>query len=255
LFWRTKVTLGRWQAHALVTVSEYSRQRIIELFRIEPQRVHVVGEASDPIFRVLRTPRPTPLLQSFGLGPPSRNIVYVGGFGPHKQVDLLIRAFGALVGREGNETLRLVLVGEHQREIFHSSVRQLKQLIRELGVSDRVVFTGYLEDVDLVLLLNLSTALVLPSLMEGFGLPAVEAAACGCPVIATRASPLPAILGRGGLYVDPTDPTELEYALVQILDSAELRSQMRSAGLLAVRQLSWESAAEQMRDVLQHVAA
>jgi glycosyltransferase involved in cell wall biosynthesis len=255
LLWRTKVALGRWQADAVVTVSESSRHLIIERFRLDPEHVHVVSEASDPIFRLLPEPRPTPHLHSLGLGSPTRNIVYVGGFGPHKQVDRLIQAFAVLAARDQNHDLRLVLVGEHRREVFHSSAGQLKQLVRELTISDRVVFTDYLEDGDLVVLLNLSTVLVLPSLMEGFGLPAVEAAACGCPVIATRASPLPAILGDGGVYVDPADPSELERALAQVLESAELRARMRSAGLAAAGQLSWELAAKQMKSVLEKVAA
>jgi glycosyltransferase involved in cell wall biosynthesis len=119
-----------------------------------------------------------------------------------------------------------------------------------LGISNRVIFTGYLPDEELVVLLNLATGLVLPSLMEGFGLPAIEAAACGCPVIATDASPLPALLGAGGLFVDPYQPEALEAALNQLLDSENLRQEMRSAGLEAARALTWEAAARQLMEVI-----
>jgi glycosyltransferase involved in cell wall biosynthesis len=102
-------------------------------------------------------------------------------------------------------------------------------------------------------LLNLSTVLVLPSFMEGFGLPAIEAAACGCPLVATTASPLPSLLGDGGLFIDPSQPEELEVALTQVLESESLRSQMRDAGLAAARQLTWESAAQQMIVLMQKV--
>jgi glycosyltransferase involved in cell wall biosynthesis len=95
--------------------------------------------------------------------------------------------------------------------------------------------------------------LVLPSLLEGFGLPAIEAAACGCPVIATTASPLPTILGDGGLYIDPTKDEALYSALVHVLASESVRLEMRAAGLAAARRLTWDAAAEQMMQVMQQV--
>jgi glycosyltransferase involved in cell wall biosynthesis len=120
-------------------------------------------------------------------------------------------------------------------------------------MASRVIFTGYLPDEELVLLLNISTVLVLPSLMEGFGLPAMEAAACGCPVIATSASPLPTVLGDAGTYIDPTKPEELETALIQVLESESLRQRMREAGLRAARMLTWDAAARQMMALMQKV--
>jgi glycosyltransferase involved in cell wall biosynthesis len=145
------------------------------------------------------------------------------------------------------------MVGEYKKEIFHSYFDALKEQIEQLGLTNRVIFTGYLPDEELVVLLNLSTVLVLPSLMEGFGLPAVEAAACGCPIIATTASPLPTLLGEGGLYVDPGQPEALEIALIQVLRSESLRRQMRQAGLQAAASLTWAAAAGQMMDLIQKV--
>jgi glycosyltransferase involved in cell wall biosynthesis len=111
-----------------------------------------------------------------------------------------------------------------------------------------------LPDVELVVLLNRATVLVLPSLLEGFGLPAIEAAACGCPVIATMASPLPELLGAGGRFVDPMDQAALEHALGEVLESPDVRRQMRAAGLAAAQRLSWDAAAQQMLAVLHRVA-
>jgi glycosyltransferase involved in cell wall biosynthesis len=145
------------------------------------------------------------------------------------------------------------MVGDYETEVFHSSFQKIKSSVQELGLENRVIFTGYLLDEDLVTLLNLATVLVIPSLMEGFGLPAIEAAACGCPVIATRASPLPSLLGQGGLYIDPTDQLDLEHALNAVLTSFDLREQMRRAGLAAARQLTWDDAARQMINVMQRV--
>ena len=253
LFWNAKVTLGRWQADAIVTVSEYSRQGIVEHFRIAPERVSVVGEASDPIFRVLDDPQPSARLSSLGIAIGGRLVVYVGGFGPHKNLERLVAAFAGLALQSEFTDVNLIMVGEYEREVFHSSFQKLKSIVQELGLADRVIFTGYLADDDLVTLLNLATVLVLPSLMEGFGLPAIEAAACGCPVIATKASPLPGLLGEGGIYIDPTDDQAMTCALNRVLTSEELRTQMRRAGLSVARQLTWDSAASQMINVMQKV--
>jgi glycosyltransferase involved in cell wall biosynthesis len=89
--------------------------------------------------------------------------------------------------------------------------------------------------------------------MEGFGLPAVEAAACGCPVIATRESPLPELLGEGGFYIDPRQPDELAVALRRVLSSVELRRSMSLAGQRAAGALSWELAAKQLAEVIETV--
>ena len=253
LFWKTKVNLGRWQADAIVTVSNYSRQGILKYFKIAPENVFVIGEASDPIFRVLDHPLPTPNLNAIGITGTGRTIVHVGGFSPHKNLEALVAVFAKLTSRRTFSDVRLVMVGETEKEVFHSYFGTIKKQVEGLGIADRTLFTGYLPDEELVALLNLSTVLVLPSFMEGFGLPAIEAAACGCPVVATTASPLPGLLGDGGLFIDPSQPEELEVGLTRVLESESLRSQMREAGLAAARQLTWESAAQQMIALMQKV--
>lgn len=253
LFWKAKVAAARRQADAIVTVSDYSRQGILRHFDLDPERVFVVGEANDPIFRVLDGPRLTPLLRQLGINPGGRKVVYVGGFGPHKNLEALATVFARIAVQPGYSDVTLVMVGEYKKEVFHSAFINIKQQIEELGIAGRVIFTGYLSDEDLVVLLNHSTALVLPSLIEGFGLPAVEAAACGCPVIATTASPLPALLGDGGLFIDPNSCEEMETALARVLSSPELRRRMREAGLEAAGRLTWDAAARQMMDVIQKV--
>lgn len=254
LFWKTKVALGRWQADAVATVSDYSRRAIVEHFGMPAERVHVVGEASDPIFRVLDNPRLTSRLKSLGLTETQRTVVYVGGFSPHKNLETLVSVFAKLAARPSFEDVRLVLVGEDKKEVFHSYAGTIKRQIEELGLGGRAMFTGYLSDEELVVLLNLATVSVLPSLMEGFGLPAIEAAACGCPVIATKESPLPSLLGEGGLYFDPQQPEELEVALTRVLESATIRQRMGDAGHKAAGYLTWEAAADQMMSLIRKVA-
>jgi glycosyltransferase involved in cell wall biosynthesis len=146
------------------------------------------------------------------------------------------------------------MVGKYRQEVFFSQFAELKQRIEVDQIQDRVIFTGYLPDEELSCLLNLAQALVLPSLMEGFGLPAVEAAACGCPVIATRESPLPNLLRTAGIYINPNDPADLSQALKQVLDSANQRRQMSVAGIEAASRLTWEAAGKQLHQLLHQVA-
>jgi glycosyltransferase involved in cell wall biosynthesis len=148
----------------------------------------------------------------------------------------------------------MVMVGPCE-EVFHSYFGTVKRRVDELRIADRVVFTGFLADSELPVLLNLASVLVLPSLLEGYGLPAVEAAACGLPVIATTASPLPDLLAGGGLFVDPLDGDGWRNALETLLRSPELRARMGKAGRAAAGQLTWDAAARQMFDVFRLVAA
>lgn len=254
LFWKSKVALGRWQADAIVTVSDYSRHGILNHFKTSADRVFVVGEASDPVFRVLPDPQPTESLLKLGLNTADRTVVYVGGFSPHKNLEALVTAFAKVVEHPSFSNAKLVMVGEYQKEVFHSCYNSIKRKTAELGISSRVIFTGYLSDEELVVLLNLASVLVLPSLIEGFGLPAIEAAACGCPVIATTASPLPGLLGEGGIFINPAHQEDLDIALARVLESERLRQQMRAAGLAAAAKLTWEAAARQMIGLIRQVA-
>jgi glycosyltransferase involved in cell wall biosynthesis len=255
LFWKAKVALGRWQADAIVTVSDYSRREMLKQFNLKPDHVFIVGEASDPIFRVLDNPQLTPRLKSLGIKPHGRALLYVGGFGPHKNLQALVQVFAKLAAQSRFSEVQLLMVGEHHSEVFHSYFDAIKESVEGLGIAGRVIFTGYLPDDDLVLLLNLGTALVLPSLMEGFGLPAIEAAACGCPVIATTESPLPGLLGEGGIFVDPANDAALEAALTSVLESEEQRRRMRETGLSAARRLTWDAAARELMSLIQKVGA
>lgn len=254
LFWKTKVALGRWQADAIATVSEYSRAQIVNYFQMDAARVHVIGEASDAVFQRLRDPKPTPRLMSLGLTGNDRMIVYVGGFGPHKNLEALVNVFQKVCAQPSMSDLKLVLVGEYEKEVFHSYSALIRQRVAELNLSDKVIFSGYLSDDDLVVLLNLASVSVLPSLIEGFGLPAIESAACGCPVIATKESPLPSLLGEGGLFFDPTNQAELQSALIRVLESESLRRKLSETAWQAASRLTWEAAAQQMTTLIRRVA-
>jgi glycosyltransferase involved in cell wall biosynthesis len=253
VFWKTKVALGVMQSDVVVTVSEYSRRMLLERFKLPADRVAIVGAASDPVFRRLQEPELSRQLEALGISGAGRTVTYLGGFGPHKNLEQLVDVFARVSRRPEYGDVRLIMVGEFAREVFHTHFSEIQARVQALGIEDRVIFTGYLADEDLVVLLNRSTVLALPSLMEGFGLPAIEAAACGCPVIATTASPLPEVLGEGGLYADPQSAEQLEKAIEQVLSSEPLQARMRAAGLDAARRLTWDAASQQLQSVIGEV--
>ncbi len=251
LAWRLKVQTALYQAGTIVTVSEYSKLGIVDVFNVAAQNVKVVGEAPSPAFKKFEEPRPVPPSEWMRKG--AYQIVYIGGFGPHKNLSCLLEVFARFTAREEFANISLVLVGEYQNEVFYSEYSDLQQKIADLGIEKQVVFTGYLSDDDLVVLLNYAHVLVLPSLMEGFGLPAVEAAACGCPVIATSSSPLPSLLGDAAIYFDPNNSSELEHAITRVLASESLRCAMSAAGLKAVEKLTWDHAALTLKELIDSI--
>jgi len=247
--WKIKTWMALRQADILLTVSQYSRSGIAEYFRVDPRKIGVVGEAPDGVFKPITEISISQELVRKGIDSDRRLILYVGGFGPHKNVRTLLRALQELIGQPGFEDVQLVLVGENNAETFYSEFQSLNEFVND-HLKGFAIFTGYLMDEQLVQLLNRACVLVLPSWLEGYGLPAIEAAACGCPVIATRCSPLPEILGDSALFFNPGEVNELAAHLKTVLRSEDTRQRMRQGGLQAVSKLNWAAAANQLLYVL-----
>lgn len=250
-FWWLKCAAARRQATRLVTVSEYSREKIAARFNWPKSRVAVVGEAAAPVFRPMPAASLTKRLRSTSIDWSRRLVVFVGGFSPHKNVMGLLEVFAEMRSEGTFSDVQVVLVGDTAAETFLSCLSELQSFCSAQTLFGDVTFTGYLPDDDLAVLLNRATVLVLPSLMEGFGLPAVEAAACGCPVIATRESPLSQVLGAGGLYIDPKSKDELAAALRTVLSDPTLRVRMSEQGLAAVTSMNWKSHARDLIKIVE----
>lgn len=253
ILWRAKVWLGCAQAKLILTVSDYSARCLAEQFKLPPARLRVVNEASDPVFRPLETRGGSVLSSRCELPDTARILVYVGGFSPHKNLSFLVDVFRELQAQTQFNDLRLVLVGDHEGDAFYSCYKLLVDQVEQAGLRERVCFTGRVSDADLVAVLNRAEVLVLPSFSEGFGLPAVEAAACGTPAVVTTASPLPGLLGEGVIAIAPGDRAGWIRALAGVLGDKALRKRMGQAGLQAALRLSWNNSAQQLLAVFEEV--
>jgi glycosyltransferase involved in cell wall biosynthesis len=186
-----------------------------------------------------------------GLKPGDRFLIYVGGLSPHKNLIRLVEAF-ALATAEHPE-VRLVLVGDFQ-DVFHTHVPEIREAIGRLGLGDRVLLPGFVADDDLVFLYNNAYCLVQPSRMEGFGLPVVEAMACGTPVVVSTAGSLPEVAGEAGLFFDPTDTQAIANAIQTILNDPVQRDQLAQLALTRATLFSWSAAAQSLLACLEDVS-
>jgi glycosyltransferase involved in cell wall biosynthesis len=253
-FWRLKLWAARRQATLLVTVSEASRRGIGERFGIAPKRIVVVGEGADPAFRPLpRDAAMAEALARFGLRE-RRFVLYVGGISPHKNLGSLLQAFAGVRKQPGWEDLRLVLAGDCSGDVFYSAYDSLRRQAALLQLGDSMIFPGYLADEQLVYLYNAAAAFVLPSLLEGFGLPAIEAMACGAPVVVSNRGALPEVVGPAGVVFDPGMPHGLPEALQRVLTDGALQEQLRRFAPARAAEFSWERAACTMLEALREVA-
>lgn len=256
LFWNAKCWLARRQADLILTVSEYARTSVIDQWNLDPRRVRAVLEAPSDVFRPVRDEAMlTLLLGRFGLGPQTPYLIYVGGISPHKNLERLVDVFCRILKQPRFSETRLLLVGGYSSDVFHSSFETLSRLIQRRGQQSRVIFTGYVPDEDLVHLYNGALALVFPSLEEGFGLPAVEAMACGIPVVVSNTGALPEVVGDAGLCVDPRNGDELEQALVRVLDDAALRRDLSRRSLTRAAEFNWKQTAVKLLDIFREVGS
>jgi glycosyltransferase involved in cell wall biosynthesis len=242
--WRLKLWAARRQADLVVTVSEASRRGIAQHFGVAPERIVVVPEAADPFFR----PLPSDDVRRQVLGrlslPDGGFLLYVGGISPHKNLGALIQAFADIRHHAAHADLRLVLVGDYSGDVFYSAYAELRRRADAQQLGDAVRFTGYVADDDLVHLYNAAAVFVMPSLLEGFGLPAIEAMACGAPVVVSNRGALPEVVGDAGVVFDPDTPDGLRDALLGVLDDTALRQRLRQLAPQRAAAFSWERAAQ-----------
>jgi glycosyltransferase involved in cell wall biosynthesis len=242
LLWKAKTWLACRRADAVATVSEASASEIRRHLPLSAgTNVVVLTEGVDQVFTAIPSARDGPARASWS-GGNAPYVLYVGGFSPHKRVASLVEAFGRVAKEPDHAALRLVLAGPGEIDTFRTDDRGLAAALEALGpVRNRVVHTGFVPDEDLAALYRGAACVVLPSIVEGFGLPALEAMACGAPVLAARTPALKEVCADAVDYFDRIE--ELPARLAQLLNDGERRNALRSAGPIRARHFSWDEAA------------
>ena len=220
------------RAHRVLTVSEFSRTQILNWTGLPEERVINVGNGVDYPF------------QQFGdrYRPGFPYILYVGNHRPHKNLDRLFAAFRDIDAPK----LRLLLTGAASPE--------MAARLEHTGLANRIGFLGTISDERLATMYRGAKLLVLPSLSEGFGLPALEAMACGVPVVASNAGALPEVLGGTGVLVDPLDVADIRAGIERVLDDSSLLLKMHRLGLQRATKYRWEQVGAAVCKVLREAA-
>lgn len=256
LFWRAKVRLALAQADVVLTVSRFAARELAEVLRVAPSRIRVACEAPAAAYRPSAPEAITATAGRIGLPMGARWFVYVGGFNPHKRIESIVEAHAELVAESretGEAPPYLVLVGRRSGDPFHGALASIDAAIARAGTAALVKWPGFMPDEELRDVLSGALGLVLPSENEGFGLPAVEAAACGTPVVATIASPLPELLAGGGFFVPPGNAAAIATGMRALTDPS-VRQAIGRRALERASLLSWQSAAQSALGALRDAA-
>ncbi|MEW6231871.1 MAG: glycosyltransferase family 1 protein [Chloroflexota bacterium] len=233
------------RADAVITVSECSRRDLVRLYRLDQARIHVIYEGIDDHFRPVEDREVLAAVRrQYGL--PDGFILYVGTIEPRKNLTTLLKAYQTLKG-QGLES-KLVIVGK-KGWLYQDFFRRL----RELGLEGQVIFPGYVPDDDLPAIYSAAQVFAFPSLYEGFGLPPLEAMACGAPVVCSNTSSLPEVVGDAAILVNPRDVGEIVAAIERVIADSTLRDAMRAKGIAQAAKFSWERAARETLEVYANV--
>jgi glycosyltransferase involved in cell wall biosynthesis len=235
----------RWTDH-IIAVSESTKQDTVRHLGVAEDKITVVYEAANPIFRPLdRAEAREKVRNRHGVDGPF--VLFVSTIEPRKNVPTLLRAMWQL-GERYKEDVHLVLAGG-KGWLYEDAFA----VVDELGLDDRVHFVGRVSSEDLLYLYNAAEMLAHPAFYEGFGLPPLEAMACGLPVIVSAVASLPEVVGDAGLLVDPHDADELTVAIHRVLNEPDLAAEMRDKGIRQAARFSWERAARETLSIYQRV--
>jgi len=249
LAWRTKEAIALRAATSIFTVSEASRRALAERFGLPAEQLRVVPEAPDDVF-VPQTPDAVEAARrDVGLAVGEPYFAFAGGVSPHKNLRTLLHAF-ARVRAQRADVPRLVVVGDLTTDSFLSAAAEVRGLVTALELERSVLLPGFVDDAVLAGLYSGATAVVIPSLAEGFGLPAVEGAACGATMIL---SDLPAhreTLAGCALFFEPRDAAALADALQRVLDDPQEAARIAALGRARASALTWDDAVGPLRELI-----
>ena len=225
----------------VITISENSKKDIQKYFGTPKEKIEVVYPGVSSRFSRLDRRN---IKVSGDI--PSSFFLYLGTLEPRKNLITLLRAFSKIRYKIDQKLVVVGGRGWYYHDIF--------DLVKKLSIKEKVVFLGYLPDEVLVNIYNLADLFVYPSLYEGFGLPPLEAMACGCPVITSNTSSLPEAVGDAGIMIDPNDVEALAREMARVLADEKLRKEMSEKGLARAKLFSWEKCARETLQLYEEIA-
>jgi glycosyltransferase involved in cell wall biosynthesis len=239
-------------AKHVITISESTKRDVVNYYKASPSDVTVtyIGFDTETFKPINDQSVIKPILEKYGFQQPY--ILYLGTLQPRKNIVRLVHAFKDLVSQDkySNLGLKLVIVGKKgwmYQEVFSE--------VKKLNMEDIVVFTGYIPDSEKPAVLSGALIYTLPSLYEGFGIPVLEAMACGTPVVVSQISSLPEVVGEFGILVDPYSEKSICGGLKLLVKDVELRDKLRENGLRWVKQFDWMHSARTTLTVLEQVGS
>lgn len=245
LFWTIKVKAAIWSSRRILTISNAARDEIVEYMGVDPAMIDVTSAAPNPEFQ--RTEDGALIAAArkrANLPADCPIIVFVGGLAPHKNLHGLLDGFERALGKSDLDEVHLALVGDFKGAGFFSNYESLYDRVQgSPELRSRVHFSGFVSDEDLVAIYSSALAAAMPSYSEGFGLPAIEAMACGAPVLSSDRGSLPEVVGDVGIYFDPFDVNSIADAIVEMVDNGARRSQLAAKAVDRAREFTWERAA------------
>lgn len=241
--WRLQYRYVRRRADFFLAISEFTKKEMTELLHIPPEKIHVVPCACSPALkREINSERLNQLRKKYRL--PELFVLFVGNSNPRKNLVRLLQAFDqAKTG--GRLPHQLIITGEQGWKFDREQAMQ--------GVRHRedIRFIGFVPDEDMPTLYSAASLFAFPTLYEGFGIPVLEAQACGVPVLTSRCSSLPEVGGAGAFYVDPCDTQSISDGIQTILTNPELAEKLVYQGLLNVKRFSWENSARRLDEIIE----
>jgi len=234
------------QLDAIITVSEQSKRDILRYLSVKSESITVIPEAASHIYQPMNHEQIEKTLLNHSISFPY--ILYVGSIEARKNLSRLLEAYAQV--RCWSHKWKLVVVGAHKWKYG-----PVLETLERLQLTSDVHFTGYVAEADLPALYNGASLFVFPSLYEGFGLPVLEALACGTPVITANCSSLPEVTDEAAILVNPMDVNAIASAMRQILEQPELAESLRYRGIAQARRFSWEQTARRTSEVYERVLA
>jgi len=253
LFNKFEVIKQKWFLHLfakkadkIITISNSSREDISTYLKISNNKISSIYIGVSDDFKEISQDKKINILNKFGIKKPY--IYYIGRLDPRKNLENAIKAFSR-VSRENNYNLDFVIAGEKNKYFFN----RLNNLVNEYNLEKNIKFIGYINNYDNIGLLNFAEFFIFPSFYEGFGLPVLEAMACGCPVITSKGSALEEIARDCAILVNPKSINDIESAMFELLKNRNLKKELIKKGKEKVKEFSWQITARKTLEIYEHL--